>query len=274
MVLRTKLVIAYLGTPFHGWQRQRGQRTVQGELERALSKCVGGARIAVMGAGRTDAGVHAAGQVAHCDLPAPIPPAGLVRAVNAVLPSEIRVRAARPVNPSFHAQKSALGKLYTYRLRWSERDLPWLDLRSETVGEIPDMESFSRALSLLKGTRDWASFTVPDPGPQSTVRTVFRALMRVRRNGVDLEFVGSGFLRYQVRRMVGAVLEIGRQQRSLESLVRLLNCPTPGAPIRTAPAGGLSLEKVFYRRTSVLSRRPRSLAQDAAPVDSGNLSLP
>ena len=146
MAFRTKLVVAYLGTPFHGWQRQRGQRTVQGELERALSACVGGARITVMGAGRTDAGVHAAGQAAHCDIPARIPPSSLVRAVNAVLPSEIRVRSARPVNSLFHAQRSALGKLYTYRLRWSERDLPWLDLRSAAVGAVTDMERFAHAL--------------------------------------------------------------------------------------------------------------------------------
>ena len=270
MAYRTKLVVAYLGTPFHGWQRQRGQRTVQGEIERALSECLGGAKVTVMGAGRTDAGVHAAGQAAHCDLPARIPPASLVRAINAVLPAEIRVRSARPVNSDFHAQKSALGKLYTYRLRWSERDLPWLDLRSETVGLVPDMDAFTRALSLLQGTRDWASFTVPDPGPQSTVRTLFRAEKRARRNGIDLEFVGSGFLRYQVRRMVGAVLEIGKQQRPLEHLVDLLNCPTPGAPIRTAPAGGLSLEKVFYRRASVLSWRPKTLPADPASVDSGD----
>jgi len=130
------------------------------------------------------------------------------------------------------------------------------------------MESFTRALSLLPGTRDWAAFTVPDPGPQSTVRTVFRALMRVRRNGVDLEFVGSGFLRYQVRRMVGAVLEVGRQQRSLAHFVDLLDHPTPGAPIRTAPAGGLSLEKVFYRRSPVISPRPTTLPPRPGTNDS------
>lgn len=253
MGFRMKLVIAYLGTPFHGWQRQRGQRTVQGELERALSACVGGAKISVTGAGRTDAGVHAAGQTAHCDLPGRVPSDSLVRAVNALLPPEIRLQSARPIGHGFHAQKSALGKLYTYRLRWCERELPWLDLRSAAVGPVADMEAFKKALSLLPGTRDWASFTVPDPDSQTTVRTVFRARLIDRRNGVDLEFVGNGFLRYQVRRMVGAVVEVGRHKRTVDHLVHLLEHPTPGASIQTAPASGLSLEKVFYRRSPVMS---------------------
>ncbi|TFG39955.1 MAG: tRNA pseudouridine synthase A, partial [Candidatus Aminicenantes bacterium] len=160
MAFRMKIVVAYLGTPFHGWQRQRGQQTVQGELERALSKCVGGTKITVMGAGRTDAGVHAAGQTAHCDLPGCIPPEKLVSSLNAILPPEIRIRSARSVGSNFHAQKSALGKLYTYRLRWCERDLPWLDLRSAVKKPVADMKALTNALTLLPGTRDWASFTV------------------------------------------------------------------------------------------------------------------
>jgi tRNA pseudouridine38-40 synthase len=255
MVFRMKLVIAYLGTPFHGWQRQRGQRTVQGELERALSKCVGGTRICVAGAGRTDSGVHAAGQTAHCDLPGRIPPERLVSSLNAILPREIRLRSARPVGDSFHAQKSALGKLYIYRLRWREPLLPWLDLRSAAVAPVADIEATVTALSLLQGTRDWASFTVPDPGPQSTIRTLYEARLIPRRFGAELRFIGDGFLRYQVRRMVGAVLEVGRGRRDLDSLRRLLDHPTPGASIHTAPAAGLCLEKVYYRHSRILSNR-------------------
>ena len=255
MAFRMKIVVAYLGTPFHGWQRQRGQQTVQGELERALSKCVGGTKITVMGAGRTDAGVHAAGQTAHCDLPGRIPPEKLVSSLNAILPPEIRIRSARSVGPNFHAQKSALGKLYTYRLRWCERDLPWLDLRSAVKKPVADMKALTNALNLLPGTRDWASFTVTNPGPGSTVRTLYAARMTTRRSGLDLQFVGDGFLRYQVRRMVGILLEVGRQRRTLDDIRRLLDYPTPGASIQTAPATGLSLEKVYYSRVPFVSRR-------------------
>lgn len=258
MAFRVKIVVAYLGAPFHGWQRQRGQRTVQGELERALSKCVGGARITIMGAGRTDAGVHAAGQTAHCDLPGRIPPEKLVSSLNAILPPEIRIRSARPVGPGFHAQKSALGKLYTYRLRWRERDLPWLDLRSAVFTPVADMEALTTALNLLPGCRDWASFTVTKPAPGSTVRTLYSVRMKTRRSGLDLEFMGGGFLRYQVRRMVGVLLEVGRRRKTLDDVRRLLDHPTPGASIQTAPARGLCLEKVYYSRMPLVSFRSPS----------------
>lgn len=253
MAFRMKLVVAYLGTPFHGWQRQRNQRTVQGELERALSKCVGGQKITVMGAGRTDAGVHAAGQTAHCDLPGHIPPEKLVPSLNLILPPEIRVQSARSASHDFHAQKSARGKLYTYRLRWRAGAFPWQDLRSAVVRPAEDLESFATALAMFPGTRDWASFTVRGPRPGPTVRSLYAARLIPRRHGLDLEFVGNGFLRYQVRRMVGALIEVGRHRRSLDELRQLLVRPTPGASIQTAPPEGLCLERVYYSRASFLS---------------------
>lgn len=256
MVVRMKLVVAYLGTRFHGWQRQVGQPTIQGELEDALSKCVGAGHITAVGAGRTDAGVHAAGQTAHCDLPGRIPAQNLVNSLNVLLPGEIRVRSARVVDDDFHARKSALGKLYVYRLRWRARALPWSDLRAAVVGPPTDMEALETAVALLPGTRDWASFTVPDPGPGPTLRSLYAVRTRSRRYGLDLEFVGDGFLRYQVRRMVGAVLEVGRLERNLAELHALLDHPMPGAPIRTAPPGGLSLEKVYYSPGPLRAHEP------------------
>jgi tRNA pseudouridine38-40 synthase len=247
MPSRIKLEIAYHGRGFHGWQRQRGQRTVQGELEKALSGLFRGPKVAVVGAGRTDAGVHAAGQIAHFDAPGPIPTEALVRGLNARLPREIRVRSARSVAHSFHARKSALGKLYTYRARWSARDLPWHEPLSATVEKVTDPSAFSAALESFEGRHDWASFTVPDPGPVSTVRTLYRVRHRTRRGGFDLDFIGEGFLRYQVRRMVGALLEVGTGQRTADDVRDLLRAPIPGSPIRTAPPEGLSLEHVYYR---------------------------
>jgi len=252
MTIRMKLIVAYHGRPFHGWQRQKGQRTVQGELERALGAVTGFGSMSVTGAGRTDAGVHSAGQTAHCDLPVAIPPDALVRALNGILPPEIRVRSARRAPTSFHARKSARGKLYTYRARWQAPSLPWADPLSAQVTRITDHEIFERAVRLLVGRHDWASFTVANPERESTVRTVSRVSCRPRRSGVDLHFVGDGFLRYQVRRMVGAALEVGQGRRRLEDLQALIEHPQPGAPIQTAPAAGLTLHHVFYRRTAVL----------------------
>ncbi len=249
MAHRMKLVVAYLGTDFHGFQRQSRQRTVQGELERALAKLTSGTAMAVVGAGRTDAGVHAAAQVAHVDLAAAIPPEGLIRGLNSILEPTIQVRSARTVSSRFHARKNARGKLYTYRARWGSAPLPWAELRSARVRKVEDRTQLAAAARLLVGKHDWASFTVPDPGFESTVRDIFQVRLQRRREGFDLEFIGSGFLRYQVRRMVGALLEIGWGRRTVEDFHNLIEHPRPGAPIQTAPASGLTLERVYYRRS-------------------------
>jgi tRNA pseudouridine38-40 synthase len=247
MAHRMKLELAYHGRPFRGWQRQRDQTTVQGELEAALKGLFRGHRMAVVGAGRTDTGVHAAGQIAHFDAPGTIPPEALVRGLNARLRPEIRVLSARVVAASFHARKDALGKLYTYRARWQEARLPWSEPRAAAVRTISDFGAFAAAIELFPGTHDWASFTVPDPATESTIRTLFSVRYRRRRQGVDLDFVGQGFLRYQVRRMVGALLEVGAGERDLDVFEDLIERPEPGAKIRTAPASGLCLEHIYYR---------------------------
>jgi tRNA pseudouridine38-40 synthase len=256
MVQRLKLEIAYHGISFHGWQKQRGQRTVQGELERALAVHFRGHRVPVTGAGRTDAGVHAAGQVAHLDPPSSIPPEALGRVLNSRLPPQIRVLSTISVDAAFHARKSALGKCYTYRARWHEPKFPWLEPRSAVVKKISDTESLSAALDLLAGRHDWASFTVPNPGTETTTRTLFRVRIHRRHEGIDFDFFGEGFLRYQVRRMVGALIEVGSGQRDLGDLKNLIDSPQPGARIRTAPAHGLCLEHVYYRRCPAVTGRP------------------
>jgi tRNA pseudouridine38-40 synthase len=248
MSVRIKLTVAYLGDDFSGWQRQPARPSVQGELEAALERMTGGVGSAVVGAGRTDAGVHAAGQVAHVDLPVDIPAAGLLKGLNGTLPRSIRVRSATRMPPTFHARKSALGKLYVYRAGWSQPGLPWLGLRTAVVAKISDEAAMRRAAALLVGLRDVASFTVPDAVTGSTERRLYRASIHRRRNGFEFSFVGDGFLRYQVRRMVGALLAVGRGRLDAGSFRRLLEQPSPGAPLDTAPARGLTLEKVYYRR--------------------------
>jgi tRNA pseudouridine38-40 synthase len=257
MAARMKLIVAYLGTAYHGWQRQSGHETVQGTIEKALAAVTGGHPICVVGAGRTDAGVHAAGQVAHCDLPSRIPPEALARALNRALPRDIRVRRVLPVRSSFHARYDARGKLYAYRLRLRPPPLPWLGQRQVTLSRPVDPDLFAAALGLLPGTRDWSSFTVTDVEEGGATRTLFATHLQARRDGFDIHFTGSGFLRYQVRRMVGAALEVGEGRRRLEELRELLDVPQAGARIRTAPAEGLCLERVYYRRSARLGSRPR-----------------
>jgi tRNA pseudouridine38-40 synthase len=258
MTRRTKLTVAYLGGGFSGWQHQDRVRTVQGELERSIRRLTDGRRSAVVGAGRTDAGVHAAAQVAHVDLPDGIPSSALPRLLNTRLDSDLRVRAARSVPDDFHARKSALGKHYAYRIRWRQPELPWIGLRSAVLPRVEDPEGLAEACRRLPGRRDWSSFTVPEVARRGAVRTVHRVELLWRRSGLELHVVGEGFLRYQVRRMVGVLLEVGRGRRSAEGLLHLLETPTPGASLPTAPAVGLTLERVFYRASSRLSPAPEN----------------
>ncbi len=246
MERRIKLTIAYLGKEYHGWQRQPGQRTIQGELESALARITGQAPPAVVGAGRTDAGVHARGQVAHVDLPAGLPTGELPGILNAALPETIRVLRAVAVPPSFHARRDARAKHYAYRIHWGGTRLPWAALRSAPMAPIGDRRTVEWALDLLVGRHNMASFSVPDPAQGPTTKNLLRAWARWGPLSLTLHFLGEGFLRYQVRRMTGAVLEAAAEG-STTRLERLLQHPTPGASILTAPARGLTLEKVYYR---------------------------
>ena len=253
MGARTKLTVAYLGSGFSGWQRQDRDRTVQGDLERSLEKLSNGGRIAVVGAGRTDAGVHAVAQVAHVDLPVEIPTQILPRLLNARLAPDVRVRSATAVTDDFHAIKSALGKHYAYRIRWNMPELPWVGLRSAVLPRVSKPEALENACRHLPGRHDWSSFTLPKVARHGAIRTLHRAECVWRPSGLDLHVVGEGFLRYQVRRMVGALLEVGRGRMTTEDFLDLLESPSPGAPARTAPARGLSLERVYYRHSPKLT---------------------
>jgi tRNA pseudouridine38-40 synthase len=253
MGTRTKLTVAYLGGGFRGWQRQAEGRTVQGELEKAVRSLSGDRQIAVVGAGRTDAGVHASAQVAHLDLPVAVPPEALPKVLNARLARDVRVRSARSVPESFHARKDARGKLYVYRIKWRESHLPWRGQRSAVQPPIDDHDALVAACRLLTGRHDWSSFTVPEVARRGAVRTIFRVEPRWRGNGLDIHFLGEGFLRYQVRRMTGALLEVGRRRLTPDDLVRLLTSPTPGATLMTAPPEGLTLEHVHYRAAPSLT---------------------
>lgn len=249
MAVRARLLLAYLGTPFAGWQKQRNARTVQGELERALLRLYK-APVPTVGAGRTDAGVHAGGQVVHFDPPLPIPPRGVLSALNAFLPPEVRVLQVAAVSPSFHARRDAVGKRYCYRLAWGPVLPPWEGLRRLWVPVAPDLELLSQALGLATGTHDFRQFALAGHsgrGARGTVRTVYLAALRRRPHGVDLVFEGDGFLRGMVRRLVGAALEVATGREPLEWFAALLSATPPPRVAPTAPAQGLTLERVFYR---------------------------
>lgn len=248
MSVRYGLIVSYLGTRYHGWQLQENATSIQGEIEALLQKAFSNPTIRIHGSGRTDAGVHAAAQVAHLDLPQEVPPPGLLKLLNGRLPQDIRILRAEQTSMGFHARFHARAKTYRYRIRWTSAPPapPWKLQRYALLPPISDLSAIQAGLSLLEGLHDFASFTVRNPTVSNTRRHLLFASAKDRKTGLRFEFCGKGFLRYQVRRMVGALLELGRGRRDISWLEELISNPQPGAPLFNVPPRGLCLERVHY----------------------------
>lgn len=240
--MRYRLDIAYLGTRFAGWQIQTGEKpTVQGELAAALSTLLK-APVVPHGAGRTDAGVHAEGQVAHFDFPdgrPVIPPEGLQRALNTRLPVDVRITRACQVPDSWHARFDAIGKRYRYRFRRGTYLPPHPGLIEALAPEPLDVARMREASGMLVGRHDFGVFALTGGAATSFERTLSR--LDVLEAGPVLEIVaeGDGFLRGMVRRLAGTLRDAGRGFIRPDEVWR-----RPGP---TAEARGLTLEEVFYR---------------------------
>ena len=255
---RLRLGVAYLGRGFEGWQAQRvvrpggaPPRTVQGELEGALSSLLG-APVAVHGAGRTDAGVHAEGQVAHADAPPgspPIPPEGIQRALNSRLPPDVRVTSVAEAPASWHARFSSAGKVYVYRLRRGAWLPPHAGLVEALAGEPLDVAAMREAAALLVGRRDFAPFSVVGGSATTTVRTLFSLDVSEEGPVLVVTAVGDGFLRGMVRRLVGTLRDAGRG--------RIAPGEAPARPGPTAEARGLTLARVLYPPADPAAADPR-----------------
>jgi tRNA pseudouridine38-40 synthase len=245
--LRTlRLVVEYDGTPFFGWQRLPGRPTVQGELERAVFR-VTGERAAVVGAGRTDAGAHALGQVAHVRLRHRLPAARFPAALNAYLPDAIRVLAADDVDPRFHARRSAVGRTYWYLVLNRPQPSAVLRHHAHFVPAPLDVEAMRGVLAALRGRRDFRAFG--RPGPDGAVCDL--RVAEVRRVGplVVFAFEADRFLQHMVRRVVGTVLRVGRGALSPDEVARMVDAGGGGGP--RAPARGLYLVRVIYEGSPV-----------------------
>jgi tRNA pseudouridine38-40 synthase len=242
-----RLLVEYDGTAFEGWQLQPGgARTVQGALEAALRPVAGGA-VRVHGAGRTDAGVHALGQVANAHLARSLPPEVMVRALNAALPRDVAVRAAALVPEHFHARRDARRKRYLYRLWTAPARSPLRDRISLWVPQPLDLAAMRAAAAALCGTHDFASFRAAGSAAPTSVRTLWGLEIAGEAGGeVSLAFEGDGFLRHMVRNLVGTLLEVGRGRRRADSIQAVLAAATRAAAGPTAPARGLVLVAVHY----------------------------
>lgn len=247
--VRFRLDIAYRGTAYAGWQRQPNAPTVQAALEEALGELIGQS-VRVVAASRTDAGVHARGQVAHLDLERPFAIGGLVHGTNRRLPEDVRVLAAAPAPPGFHARFSARAKEYHYRLIraavLSPLDAPFA-LR---VDPGLDVAALRAAAVVLRGRHDFTAFALAGGAHTQPLRTVEQVEWRELGEELRLHVVGDGFLRGMVRGLVGTMLEVGGGRRSVESLRELLAGRPRGEAGPTAPARGLVLARVAYEPPS------------------------
>ncbi len=248
-VLRTfKLTIAYDGTAYAGWQRQTGVDTVQARLEAALAD-IEGRDVTVHGAGRTDAGVHAWGQVASFELEHGIDTRALGRALNAKLPDDVRVRRVETMPPSFHARFRARGKSYRYRINHAPVANPMERRFSWHVADALELGAMRQAGATLIGQHDFAAFRTAATG--ATVRTTVRTVFDLRINPeaddiVAIDVVGDGFLRYMVRTIVGTLVEVGLGHRPVDDTAKILMSRTRDRAGPTAPPHGLFLVSVDY----------------------------
>lgn len=244
---RLKLIVAYDGTNFRGWQSQASADSVQDRLERAF-ETITEEKIRVHGAGRTDSGVHALGQCAHADVPATRrQPAIWASALNASLPPQIRIMRCRYVSPNFHARFSARGKVYRYRIATVPVLPPLESGRAWHVAAPLDHDALRCCASLFEGRHDFAGFAANrGKAPASTIRTL-RAV-RVRRTATltTIEFDGDGFLYKMVRLIVGALVRCGLGKESVATTRARLADPKSGGERLVAPAGGLTLVRVRY----------------------------
>jgi tRNA pseudouridine38-40 synthase len=243
-----RLTLSYRGAAYSGWQRQENAPSVQQTLEEALERLLGhgGGPVRVVGASRTDAGVHARGQVAHLELAAPFPERGLVHGTNHHLPEDVRVLAAAGMPAGFHARKHAWGKEYVYRLSRAAVLSPLDSLFLVRLPGSVDLEKMARATENLPGRHDFTAFALAGGSHGQPFRSIVAA--RWEEEGKELRFrvVGEGFLRGMVRALVGTLVEVGTGKRSPESFAGLLAGRPRAEAGPTAPAHGLVLERVFY----------------------------
>ncbi|NJL28461.1 MAG: tRNA pseudouridine(38-40) synthase TruA [Thermoanaerobaculia bacterium] len=240
-----RLTISYRGTGYAGWQRQANALAVQQVVEEALEDLVG-APVRLVGASRTDAGVHARAQSAHLVLSRPFALGGLVHGTNFRLPEDVRILAADAMPPGFHARRAALGKEYLFRLCRTRVVAP---IEAPFVVAVPsnlDLEAMRRAMRALPGRHDFTAFAQSDGSHTQPFRRLFAATLDTRGREVRLRFFGEGFLRGMVRALVGTLLEVGSGTRPPEEMAALLEGRAREQAGPSAPAHGLTLERVFY----------------------------
>lgn len=243
--IKWKALVAYDGTDYAGFQKQPNAPTIQGELEAILMR-MHRDEIQVIGSGRTDAGVHAKGQVIHFESDLQLKPAEWQRALNAQLPEAIRILSVEQAAPDFHARYSACGKEYRYFIDRSAVRNPFLRRYSMHMPYPLDVKRMGEAAQLLKGTHDFSAFSSARTAVKNKIRTIEKLTVHTRGKVMVIRCLGDGFLYNMVRIIVGTLLEVGQGRKSLVDIEQALKEGDRTLTGPTAPAEGLFLWKVFY----------------------------
>ncbi|MGN1324069.1 MAG: tRNA pseudouridine(38-40) synthase TruA [Bacilli bacterium] len=242
------ITFSYDGTNFSGYQKQPRERTIQNELEKALKEINENKKVEVHASGRTDAKVHALNQKAHFDLDIKITKEKLKKALNSLLPEDIHIKNVEEVSDNFHARYNAKGKEYIYKINMGEYNPLERNYVYQYNNRL-DVTEIERAMKYLEGTHNFKSFTKTDEEKDDYVRTLSQTnLIRDLKdvNKITLVFVGTGFLRYMVRNMVGTLIEVGEGKRKSEDIITILKEQNRTHAGKTAAPEGLYLKNVFY----------------------------
>jgi len=246
--MRYLITFSYDGTNFSGYQKQPKERTIQEELEKVLKQINDNKKVEVHASGRTDAKVHALNQKAHFDLDIKITIDKLQKGMNSLLPSDIYVKKIENVENDFHARFNAIGKEYIYQINMGEYN-PLEKNYVYQYNKKLDVVEIERAMKYLEGTHNFKSFTKIDEEKEDYVRTISQTYFyRDNKdvNKITLVFVGTGFMRYMVRNIVGTLIEIGEGKRKSEDIINILKAEDRTKAGKTANPEGLYLKNVFY----------------------------
>lgn len=244
--MKYKLTIAYVGTDYVGWQVQPEGESIQGLIEKALSKLFR-TEIRVIGASRTDSGVHALGQTAHFRGNTDLTVEELHFRLNLILPKSIRILKIEEVDESFHAQMSASSKIYHYHIWLDPVEDPFLLPFRARIFRPLDLEKMERASSLFLGTHDFSAFANAGSSAKSFIRTLFRVDIVKQAGGIRIEFEGNSFLYKMVRNIVGMLLEIGYGRREPDDINKIFSSKDRKLAPPPAPPQGLFLMRVDYK---------------------------
>jgi tRNA pseudouridine38-40 synthase len=252
-----QLLIAYDGTRYAGWQKQKKDPTIQGLLEGAITTMTG-TPVTLHGAGRTDAGVHALAMVANFTTTANIPCPGFLKGLNSMVPADIRILTAKEAGPDFHARRSACAKTYVYNICNTPVQLPTERLYSAHIPNNLDIDAMKASLACIQGTHDFSSFEASgsrDPeitGGRGAIREILAARIdrQDEEDRIRITLTGDGFLRHMVRNIAGTLIQVGKSTITVQNFKEILAAKDRSCAGPTAPAHGLFLKEVLYQHSA------------------------